>query len=466
MNADDPPIVPNPEVPGVPEEEPPEVNEGEDPVPLPPNLFALTPYQAQMGIISYHTSEGRKFYSKATSQLADEKFGCEADDLLAFLEDLARRSNEFGWNSDGVGIMEIPDDPLNENTTYTSLLENYGEFTLATIRAHELTYINSVSRAAQDTVLLYHCLMNSLSREGKSKVMLWKHDYMVGDVPSGNLLLKIIIQESCIDTNATTSTIRLRLSNLDKYLPTVGYDIAKFNQYVQQQVKSLSARGERTQDLLTNLFKGYLSAKDRVFCAYINSKKEKHEEGQNISTDQLMKWARNKFDIIKESGKWNAPSSEEQQIIALRAEIKSIKGNEKSKQSKSNKRNFKGTPKSNWEDKPEWFQGPPSQKDKDKPKTWINRQWYWCGAMTGGQCETWRQHKPQDCGNFTPRNPRSRNKSQSTHQGKESTPAPGNKKVKFEKQGSKNSQDSDRKLKLQKALSAVVESKDDDSSSS
>ena len=198
------------------------------------NRFALTPYQATRGIINYHATEGRKFYAKATSKLSDKNFGCTSDELLTFLEDLARRANEFGWNETQVGILEIPDQLGDPSTSYTSLLENYGEFELQTIKDHEESYIFSQSRAAQETVLMFHCLMNSLSREGKAQVILWKHEYMLKDIPSGNLLLKVIIRESCIDTNATTSTIRLRLSNLDRYLPTVGYDIAKFNQYLQQ----------------------------------------------------------------------------------------------------------------------------------------------------------------------------------------------------------------------------------------
>ena len=464
-NQVDPPNV-NPEVVEVPPVVPPVAPPGQVEQQINPR-FALTPYQATIGIIDYHTSEGRKFYAKATSTLSDEPFGCTSDDLLAFLEDLARRANEFGWNEAGIGIMEIPDQPGDPNTTFTSLLDNYGEFSLLTIRAHEESYIFNQSRAAQETVLMFHCLMNSLSREGKAQVILWKHEYMLGDIPSGNLLLKIIIRESCIDTNATTSTIRLRLSNLDKFLPSVGFDIAKFNQYVQQQVKALNSRGETTQDLLTNLFKGYLAAKDKSFCAYINSKKEDHEEGQTITTDQLMKWAKNKYEIIKEAGKWNAPSHEEQQIIALRAEIKTMKqGTTQQKPQTKNRRKFQGKPNRNWEDKPDWFNNPPSAKDKHKSRTWLNREWYWCGSSTGGQCEKWRQHKPETCGQYTPRNFRNSYRRHNNDKNAQDSKQDNVKKVKFEERA--NTSDTGnkrRKLQLQQALSAVVSDKDEDQDS-
>ena len=38
-----------------------------------------------------------------------------------------------------------------------------------------------------------------------------------------------------------------------------------------------------------------------------------------VSPDQLMQWERQKFDLLKEKGVWNAPSEEEEKLIALRA---------------------------------------------------------------------------------------------------------------------------------------------------
>ena len=51
--------------------------------------------------------------------------------------------------------------------------------------------------------------------------------------------------------------IRTKLSNLDEYLIETDNDILKFNNHVRMLMDSLTARGETTQDLLTNLFKAY-----------------------------------------------------------------------------------------------------------------------------------------------------------------------------------------------------------------
>ena len=117
--------------------------------------------------------------------------------------------------------MMIPNNPENPYEL-ANLLTNYGEVKMQEVRAFETTYINAQSRAAQDTHMLYSCIMNSLSKEGKTKIHVWRDQYtMPGGYKSGNLLLKIVIRESHLDTNATTSVLRLKLSALDTYMPKV-----------------------------------------------------------------------------------------------------------------------------------------------------------------------------------------------------------------------------------------------------
>ena len=94
--------------------------------------FALTPYRTTNGVIDYSTSEGRKFYERATDKLNDDKYDCQADSLRSFLEDVKRRAQEFGWSEYQTGITQIPDNIANvQNTTFTDLITNYVEITVA-----------------------------------------------------------------------------------------------------------------------------------------------------------------------------------------------------------------------------------------------------------------------------------------------------------------------------------------------
>ena len=52
----------------------------------------------------------------------------------------------------------IPDQPILP-TKYTNLLTNHIELDLEDVLRFEKSYINSPTRAAQDTNMLYHCLI-------------------------------------------------------------------------------------------------------------------------------------------------------------------------------------------------------------------------------------------------------------------------------------------------------------------
>ena len=92
------------------------------------------------------------------------------------------------------------------------------------------------------------------------------------------------VRESYLDSNATVSSIRLQLSSLDTWIHENGTDIIEFNAHVRSLVDGLAARGETTQDLLVNAFKGYKTCTDVDFLAYITAIENAHEDGTDIMT--------------------------------------------------------------------------------------------------------------------------------------------------------------------------------------
>ena len=121
---------------------------------------------------------------------------------------------------------------------------------------------------------------------------IWKKDYWIGDKPSGNRLLKVMIRESYLDKNTTTS-IRSKLANIHYYLPTVGHEILLLNMYVKKQAYLLISRGENTSYLLIILFKAYMVSSDKAFVRYIEKKlKAWDNETLVVSPDRLMLLAR------------------------------------------------------------------------------------------------------------------------------------------------------------------------------
>lgn len=113
-------------------------------------------------------------------------------------------------------------------------------------------------------------------------------------------------------------------------LPTIGHDIAKLNDYVTSLHDALLARGEVSNDLLVNLFKGYKASSDRRFVAYIEKKEEDYEDGTaTITPQQLMTLAKNRYEVLVEKGMWNAPSAEEEKIMALESTIKKLQSSKR-----------------------------------------------------------------------------------------------------------------------------------------
>ncbi len=353
--------------------------------------FALAPALTNNAVIDYTTSEGVKIYKAATVSLYskdEEAFDCLPAGLHDFLNLLKVRAELNGWDN---SILAIPDDIANPLGDTKNLLTSYGDISIEHLREHAQTYIDQQTRAAQDSAQLFQAIYNSLSKEGRSKVTIWEKDYRTNELNSGVLFLKVVIRESHIDTNATTSWIRQQLSSLDVLMVTAGYDIEKLNSHVMDLVQGLQARGQVTNDLLANLFKGYKAAQDKEFVAYIKKKEEDYEEGIDIEPDHLMNLAKNKYQILKQNEKWNAPSVEEEKIMALEAQIKKLqKGRNKSKDTNKNGKNFnnKGDKKA----RDEWITKPPTSAEKGKPKQASGKTWWWCPTH-----KKWTLHKPEEC---------------------------------------------------------------------
>ena len=307
--------------------------------------------------------------------------------------------------------------------------------------------------------MLFKCLMDSLSKEARMKIEAWENEYIIENdsgttSQSGNLLLKVIIRESHLDTNATTQSIRMKLSNLDNHMLKISSNITQFNGYVKLLVRSLQARGQKTEALLSHLFKGYLAASDKSFNKYINDKKDRYEEGEEISADKLMQLADNKYRLLKEREEWDAPSAEEEKIMALQAAVENLTKNKRKRREYADEENgsSRSTKKQSGRakgkkqnpPKPSWIFRRPPEDELLKPRKWNGNDWWYCHQDTGGRCDgQYRRHKPKDC------------------EGKAFRGCFGNTKTNSNKK-SENPEDAEKKLKVAEALTTIVNDHEDD----
>ena len=115
--------------------------------------FSLNLAHAVQGVINFARSDNVKLHRKGMSRLNYDPFDCVPKDLHQFLNTLSDRAIDLQWNNDTVGIMQIPDDPI-KMTKYTNLLTNHRELNLEDVLKFEESYINTPTRAAQNTNML------------------------------------------------------------------------------------------------------------------------------------------------------------------------------------------------------------------------------------------------------------------------------------------------------------------------
>ena len=166
----------------------------------------------------------------------------------------------------------------------------------------------------------------------------------------------------------------------------------------------------------------------------------------------MIKLAGNKYQLLKEKNEWDAPSVEEEKILALQAQIHKLqkkgrpnKGKNQRNTGRNDTRRSTGERgNGKWDPKPSWMLKRPKQDELQKPKTWNGKQWWYCSHETGGKCEpgTYRRHKPKDCkGNAVKRRNQNPEKEE-------------------EKKNEEESEKPNKKIKLSAALAAVADEND------
>ena len=139
-----------------------------------------------------------------------------------------------------------------------NVITHYGCVYTEQIRAHATNWINRDCRQSQNNQMMVNLILDSICKIVRQNITNQEGAISVGTPPvrSINLILKLIINKTIIDTRATPLAFRSDLSNLDSFMSSCNSNIETFITYVNYAVGSLQARGERVDDLLTSIFKG------------------------------------------------------------------------------------------------------------------------------------------------------------------------------------------------------------------
>ena len=147
------------------------------PVAPAPPAFALGPGRSH-AVLNFDDPNTRatatKLYNKAISPL-EEKFDGEADNLAMFLVTVRDRAHRFNWHR----LITVP---IDDGTT-RNLLTHYRQVSLENTRAHAVTYVNTPTKDVQDNDMFYYFLVDSLTNEFCTTVLLYADVYTITNVP-------------------------------------------------------------------------------------------------------------------------------------------------------------------------------------------------------------------------------------------------------------------------------------------
>lgn len=178
------------------------------------------------------------------------------------------------------------------NNILRNLLTQYGEITIAQVRNNAvLDYAGMDVRNRQISHQIYQCLRSSINDDVVERMVTETSQFYIGEEPDGPLFLMTLINVYFIKTNATPSTIRLKIADASILIAELEYDIDRFNTTLNSYVQQLASHGEHTEDLFAHLCKAYRLVPDAGFKTYILQRIDAHNDGTLVLTPLQLRMA-------------------------------------------------------------------------------------------------------------------------------------------------------------------------------
>jgi hypothetical protein len=199
------------------------------------------------------------------------------------------------------------------------------------------------NRDDQDSDMIYNCLRKSITDAVFAQVTMEPERYTFeinGEkLVDGPCFLAAIIDQTYTNTLANTEATRKNLSSLAEYMESLpDSNVEQFNAYIKVQLETLAAGGETTNDLITNLFKGYAKVKDKTFRDWTRQKKlanNKRTFRIHPNAQDFMTLAKKHYQDAVLAKEWMRLDEDQQTILALRTEVKNSRQHQGSERTRT-----------------------------------------------------------------------------------------------------------------------------------
>ncbi len=169
--------------------------------------------------------------------------------------------------------------------------------------------------------------MKTLTPAARVRLLPFRGDYEIDNVIYAPRLHKKIVALATIDSVVTTKTLRSNLRELPTYCSTIKEDIELLHSYFDSNYTQIIAHGAMVNDPVDILFSAYMVIPCNNFRSYLKRKQGAYTDGTlTLMHKELIMLATNKFNLLKQEGTWGAKSPDEDKIVAMQAELTTLRG--------------------------------------------------------------------------------------------------------------------------------------------
>ena len=288
-----------------------------------------------------------------------------------FLNAFDDRAQLFSWGN----ILDIP-----TATGIKNLVREHGQISTKEVTDHVATYASGANRQAQNCVMMYACLRQSVAAT--------KLADLEGDLQEftqqGPTFLKYIIKEANNDTAAAAISVSMNMIELDKTMNSLQHDVKSFNVHCQGQFRIRDQLGQpiSNTDGIAYLAKGYKEVPVAQFNTYVESKMNDHSDGSKpLTVKELMTITTIKYNDLVRAGHWNLQPSVD--VVALQCQVDGLKAaltmakKPKTKDAKTKKKKDTPFTLEAWATKPP-LDGVMTMVKNSKTFHWCSWHGRWC----------------------------------------------------------------------------------------
>ena len=356
---------------------------------------------------------------KEKSDLSLFKSGCKAlfegdacfdgtvKSLTVFLTALAKHASDMGWseetNTQQIALFNIVP-PGGTVTVQINIIKEYARISQAELKtqcARFMTGADKDKRANQNNHMMQKCIYDSLTAACKLSLVQYEPEYMWSEQICAPLLLKVLMRLATMDSVATIKALKNSMNTLAEYTVQVNGDVPLITARYVEIRNRLRAAGSAVEGTEDALFRALKAVPVIKFVTYIETKEDSHDDGTlTASSDKIIILATQRYNLMKERNEWTLETPKKDAIIAMKAELDSLKGQlalttktKTTAEDDGGSDNKKLTNKNRQKKDEAWKKIPPATGEPHTKKIGA-KDFHWCIHHMA-----WTVHHPDDCRN-------------------------------------------------------------------